>query len=191
MAETAVHQAEDFSQERWLPVPGSPHYEVSDFGRVRSLDRVRPMRLKSGQMGSRRHKGVLLKPGTVKSGHQLVVLDGRSRLVHALVLTAFVGPRPPGHESLHNDGVASNNRLTNLRWGTRSENVLDAVRHGTYRNNPRFGEAHQNSKLTTDQVLEIRSLSGSASHAKIAQRFGVSAFVVGTIIRRKAWKHVP
>lgn len=53
------------------------------------------------------------------------------RLVHQLVLFAFVGPRPAGCESCHNNGIKTDNRRENLRWGTPSENQQDAVRHGT------------------------------------------------------------
>lgn len=52
--------------------------------------------------------------------------------VHQLVLIAFAGPAPAGCEVLHNDGNPGNNRLANLRWGTRSENLYDRVRHGVH-----------------------------------------------------------
>jgi hypothetical protein len=50
--------------------------------------------------------------------------------VHQLVLLAFRGPCPSGMECLHNDDVKNNNELTNLRYGTRSENNKDRVRTG-------------------------------------------------------------
>jgi hypothetical protein len=53
-------------------------------------------------------------------------------MVHQLVLEAFVGPRPRGMESCHNNGNQTDNRLVNLRWDTKSENNLDRVRHGTH-----------------------------------------------------------
>jgi hypothetical protein len=57
---------------------------------------------------------------------------GNSQCVHKLVLLAFVGPNPPKYECLHANGDPADNRLVNLRWGTRSENIQDAVRHGTW-----------------------------------------------------------
>ena len=51
-------------------------------------------------------------------------------LVHVLVLEAFVGPRPAGHEGRHLDDVRSNNTLSNLAWGTQGENYQDALRNG-------------------------------------------------------------
>lgn len=69
-------------------------------------------------------------------GHMRASLsvNGKSRAlyVHRLVLEAFVGPCPEGMEGCHNNGNPADNRLENLRWDTRSENVYDAVRHGTH-----------------------------------------------------------
>ena len=55
----------------------------------------------------------------------------KSHLLHRLVALAFIGPQPsPKHEVCHNDGNPLNNVPGNLRWGTRSENLYDTVRHG-------------------------------------------------------------
>lgn len=115
--------------ERWLPIPGHEgRYEVSDLGRVRSLAQT--------TRDGRRLKPRLLSGRPQTSGHlaALLTTDGVSRnaLVHRLVLFAFVGPPPPGMHALHSDGDPANNRLSNLRWGTPSENSLDAVRHGVH-----------------------------------------------------------
>lgn len=123
--------------ERWLPVVGFEGlYEVSDMGRVRSLDRVLPYERVDQYSGrvlqiDRRRRGQLLQPGRKPSGHVSVALGrGQSRDVHVLVLEAFVGPCPEGKEALHGNDVGNDNRLANLRWGTRSENVFDAIRNG-------------------------------------------------------------
>lgn len=119
--------------ERWLPIPGyEGHYEVSDHGRVRSLDRVTP-----GKDGANRpFRGRLLKPRPQRFGHLKVVLysgkgQKRQRYVHQLVLEAFVGKRPDGAITCHNNGDPSDNRVENLRWGTHSENTTDRISHGT------------------------------------------------------------
>lgn len=112
--------------EIWKPALGwEGLYEVSDQGRVRSVDRI--------DCSGKRRRGRILKPGD-KSGYLAVNLscNGRSRLtsVHVLVLEAFVGPRPPGMVSCHGVGGAHDNRPTNLRWDTCAENNRDVVRHG-------------------------------------------------------------
>lgn len=68
----------------------------------------------------------------MRSGHVSVALGkGNSKLVHALVLLAFVGPRPDGFDILHMNHVPTDNRLSNLRYGTRSENMKMDYEVGT------------------------------------------------------------
>lgn len=120
--------------ETWKSVPEYENYEISDLGRVRSLDRV--VRTKRGH--TQGHPGKELSPTVRTSGHLAVTLcrDGERnmRYVHRLVLEAFRGPCPPGHEACHWDDDPSNNRLENLRWGTREENRADMVRNGNHFN---------------------------------------------------------
>lgn len=110
------------TSENWKPVLGHPKYEVSDLGRVRSLD----MECRFGN----RHwikPGQMLKPQRQKLGYLHVNLaGGHRRLVHHLVLEAFVGPRPEGMETLHANDVRDDNRLENLSWGTHQRNLIDA-----------------------------------------------------------------
>lgn len=121
------------TEENWLPIPGwEGVYEVSDLGRIRSLDRVVTFR------DGRRYfyRGRILRHQTHPSGHSLVRLSiGRHRetaRIHAAVMLAFVGPRPPDMEVCHGNGDPADNRLINLRYDTRGANLLDSVRHGTH-----------------------------------------------------------
>ena len=119
--------------EAWRPVVGwEGLYEVSDLGRVRSLDRS--FTRTNGWEYTR--KGQILSPGRIKSGHLTVRLcnrmDARSHAVHRLVMAAFVGRCPDGHEVCHRDGNHKNNTLPNLYYGTRSDNMHDQVRHGVH-----------------------------------------------------------
>lgn len=120
--------------ELWRPVVGyEGWYEVSTRGGVRSVDRV----VVTSNGKRRTFPGVVLAQGTLPdTGYRTVGLkrNGTTKrvLVHRLVLEAFVGPSPAGHECCHKDGDPANNSLENLRWGTKSENVRDQVRHGTH-----------------------------------------------------------
>lgn len=128
--------------EVWKAVVGfEGRYEVSDWGRVRSMDRTTPRRNHLIKLS-----GKVLKAKPNAQGYPAVSLFAGSRLnrkersVHRLVLLAFVGEPPHDHEALHGDGTRANNRLENLRWGTRSENIADTHKTGTHRStipNPR------------------------------------------------------
>ena len=118
-------------EEQWKPVLDYEGlYEVSDAGRVRSLDRLHP---NGGTI-----KGRIMSTKPRSDGYVPVTLwkhGKRSvRLVHRVVLDSFVGPRPPGGEGMHRDNDRANNHLRNLSWGSRAENIRDQVRHGTHRN---------------------------------------------------------
>lgn len=114
--------------ERWRPVPGYPGYSVSDHGRVRSDART----ITDSLGRERRLQGYDLRAGRTTSGYYTVSLSGRTCSVHHLVLTAFVGPRPPRMEGCHDDDDKADNRLVNLRWDSRRENTLDRVRNGIH-----------------------------------------------------------
>lgn len=120
--------------EEWRPVVGyEGSYEVSDQGRVRSVDRYRP-----GYGGLKFNRGRVLKPVMQRDGRPQVTLrggeKGASIRVHLLVAEAFLGPRPEGLHVCHFNGDPSDNRLTNLRYDTKSANELDKRRHGTHHN---------------------------------------------------------
>lgn len=114
-------------QEIWLPLRAFAGYEVSSAGRVRSLRRQ--VLNKSGVVQT--FSGRLLRAQPNGNGYLRVHLPGDQRVfVHALVLDSFVGPRPDGAVIRHLDGDHLNNRVSNLMYGTVSENSLDTVRHG-------------------------------------------------------------
>ncbi len=146
-------------------------YLITDCGEVVSV------RKSSG-------KETVRKTSPMNTGYLAVNLptpDGstrRSRLVHHMVLEAFVGPRPEGMVACHKDGNVLNNHVSNLRWDTQSANLLDRVRHGT-----------STRKFTDEQVTEIRRLvSGGVSDRKVAKRFGVARNTIRGIISGNTYR---
>lgn len=126
--------------EIWKDIPGHEgRYQVSDLGNVRSVDhRVRLVTRQAGET-TRRVPGKLLRPGPSRSGHLSVAIGkGNSRMVHQLVMLAFVGPCPARHEVLHLNHNPADNRLVNLRYGTRSENLRMDYEAGTRVVHPAF-----------------------------------------------------
>ena len=118
--------------EEWRAIPGwEGAYEVSDRGRVRSVERR--TWCPRGKGFWRKVPAKILSPA-VSRGYLRVTLQrsGRveSQAVHRLVLLAFVGPCPPGLEACHYDDDPANNALSNLRWDTRKANHADRTRNG-------------------------------------------------------------
>lgn len=185
------------SDERWRSVVGFEGlYEVSDHGRVRSVDRIRRQPIGFGSQPeaivARRLAGRILSPATTRSGGYLSVAlsNGDSGVrrfkIHQLVLAAFAGPRPAGQIPLHGDGNPKNNALGNLRYGTAAQNVADAKAHGTFCRGSRRSQA----KLRESDAAAIKALVGSTSQARIARAFGVSRGCVALIARGINWPHV-
>lgn len=110
-------------------------YEVSDYGRVRSLDRW--TRCGNRGHGQKLQQGRVLSPITSKrDGRRRVTLSvnqqKKLRTIAPMVLEAFVEPRPtPDMDCCHGDGNPAHDMLGNLRWDTKKANHADSVRHGT------------------------------------------------------------
>ena len=151
---------------------------------------------KSGQVWSHRNR-IWLKLTKQAKGHLIVSLyNGQTHIhsVHRLVLETYIGPCPPDMECRHLDGNPANNKLNNLKWGTRSENSYDAIRHGTHTN---FwvgicGEKHPCSKLCEGQVKVIFRAYHDGAHTQqeLADAFYVSTSTIRQIIQSKTWGHL-
>lgn len=148
--------------EIWRPIPGfESSHEASNMGRVRTIDRV---------VRNRSIKGRVLRARADKDGYLGVRLCRNNkqieRRVHRLVLEAFVGPKPPNHECRHLDGDVTNNRLSNLKWGTSKENEADKDLHG-----PRYipdNGTRARTNCPRGHLLEDPNLRASVK--KIGQR---------------------
>jgi hypothetical protein len=163
--------------EIWRAVVGHEgRYEISDLGRVRSLLQRQPRIL---AQSAKRHRRGCLSVELRADGSKRV-----HRLVHQLVLEAFVGPRPEGHGGAHDDGDPTNNRLPNLAWKTQLENMEDRDRHGR----TAVGEQAGGAKLTVDEVLAIRG--SKAGVASLARTYGVGPTAIRNILDRETWTHV-
>ncbi len=174
--------------ERWLPIPGwEDEYEVSDLGRVRSLERL--VETSDGRLHPVR--GRVLNPSRRAGGYRYVNLKRpgvcEKRSVHLLVLLAHVGPRPDGQETRHLDGNPENNRLDNLKYGTRVENAADKVRHGTLP----LGERCGTSVLTREEVQQARRIYASGrTLAEVARELDVGLCTIHDIISGRTWSHL-
>ena len=161
-------------------IEGYNNYEVSDEGQVRNI--------KTGR---------ILKPySQTNYGHLKVTLSENRKqktfLIHRLVLETFVGPCPSGMECCHNNGIASDNRLKNLRWDTHRSNGQDMIKHGTYFKS--MGSQNSQAKLTVKQIKEIRKKyiyrSKNANTYALAKAYGVGKSEIWDIVNNKKWKQL-
>ena len=169
--------------EEWRDVPDiyTRSYQVSNIGRVRSLDFTYYHRswkrtvTRKGQIvrcsasGKKHYK--TFQP-TLKNGDHPFVS------VHTLVAEAFLGPNTDSLWVLHKDGNAFNNRADNLYYGTPSQNTHDAYQHGTLKR----GHRHHKAKLTEEDVLSIRREPGYKGITyRLAEQYGVDLSLIGYI----------
>jgi DNA-binding XRE family transcriptional regulator len=187
MANRVSNAQTDSVKEVWLPVVGwESFYEVSNIGRVRSVDRI-DEHVCAGRTVRRPLKGKLRKLHLHK-GYPHVGLNAEGRAstkaVHVLVAEAFLGPRPEGMQVAHGDGNPANPRVENLRWATQVENAHDALIHGARAMADRAGA----SKLSWDEVREIRRIGGSETQAALAERFGIKQTTVMSILLNRTWR---
>lgn len=159
--------------EIWKDIPGfEGKYQASTFGRIRSVDR-RVRIVVHGKEATRLLKGRVLRPGALSSGHLSVVLGREygSMLVHVAVAITFIGSRPKDMDVCHNDGNPKNNRVDNLRYDTRANNILDVYRIGD-----------KWRKLSSADIQEIQKLLGEGrTGCSIAAQFGVCNTTISNI----------
>jgi hypothetical protein len=164
--------------EQWLPVVGFEGlYAVSDRGRIR---REAP--------APHTCVGKILVPCFVPGRQYLRVclrknLTNHNRVIHRLVLEAFVGRCPKNGECRHLNGHAGDNRLVNLCWGTKKENGQDKVRHQSI-----AGVNNPHARLTDDLVRYIRRCG--KSYGVLAKELHVTRCTIRDAKKGRNWKHV-
>jgi hypothetical protein len=170
--------------EHWRDIPGHEgYYQVSDMGRVRSVDRyilvqggVERMCLGSiiratHNGGQRRYLRVCLYG----------VSENAFTYVHRLVALAFIGDASPEHHVHHINGISTDNRPCNLAYVPKAAHLSEHNR----------GEKNNRATLSERDVVNIRKLlAGHHAGADVARLFGVRRNVIYDIRHGRTWKHV-
>lgn len=164
--------------EGWRIIDGFPGYSVSSWGRVRN-DRT-GLVLAQQKKGTWGHLKVALK----RNGSRKRGPDFRDFTVHQLVLRAFTDDHDSSLEVMHKNGIAWDNTLGNLAWGTSKENKADARKHGTMSHRKYSAQ----TKLTDEIAEVIRSIPRSElNDREVAETLGVSRELVKDIRLGKKW----
>ncbi len=133
--------------EVWRDIPEfENHYQASNMGRIKSIERTATDSI--GRIVLRRSK--ILKPQLNPCGYGVVRLYVNGVAVtstaHTLIAKTFI-PNPENKPEVnHKKGIKTDNRVSELEWVTRQENITHAFKMGLYKNQSK-GSTHINSKL--------------------------------------------
>jgi len=179
-------------KEIWKDIVGyEGYYQVSSFGRVKSLSRIK-YRKNGKKVVPHVFPEKILRPEETWNGRLRVVLMvdkvKKRFLVHRLIALVFI-PAIEGKPWInHKDGNPHNNKPGNLEWCTREENVEHAQKNGLFAR----GDKNGMSKLTSVEVRLIREKyeEENINQKELAKMFMVKQGTVSNVIRRVTWKHV-
>lgn len=140
-------------EEVWKDIPEYEGlYQVSNLGRVRSLDRYIPTRTGRGKQTGRVLKLHKCYKGYLRVGLSVDKKTFRTG-AHRLVAKAFI-PNPENKPQVnHVNGIKNDNNVNNLEWVTNTENINHAFKNNLI--NLKYGENHHMSKITNKQMDEI------------------------------------
>lgn len=162
--------------EQWKDVAGYEGlYQVSNLGRIRNRKKA---------ILSQRDCHGYLRVSLCKNNSY------KHFRTHILVLQTFGRKKKAGEECRHMDGTRKNNKISNLQWGTRKENMQDQKDHKTLA----MGERSGKSKLRNEDIAYIRKhyvwrCQHYGSYA-LGRMFKTRASNIMAIINNVTWKHL-
>lgn len=179
--------------EIWKEVPFNTRYLISNLGRVKTIDSIIKRNNKNRVKSNYKIKGKFLKARLNLSGYLQVQIKNKENnkfkeyRIHRLVMMVFVGEKKL--DVNHKNGIKTDNRLVNLEYCTRSENILHAYENSL---NPNFGEKcslniHKKYKIYR---INFFILYTNMMIKEIAKNCQVSTTQIHHIKNKKSWKHL-
>ena len=164
------------------PIPSTTGYSASKCGKIISHHRLEPFELRQAKHRQGYKKVCVKTPNGIKN-----------RLVHRLVLEAWIGPCPDGCVTNHKNGDKTDNRLENLEYCTQSENMTHAYGYGLSPKPPTHrGSACRLAKLNEEKILAMRAETDRKPGylKRIAVAYGVTPSTASKILLRRTWTHI-
>ncbi len=167
----------DIDGEIWHPIPlFEGIYSVSSFGRVKNSQQIL-----TGKIGNGGYITVNLTKGDKMKTVRL----------QRLIALCFHG----GYKNLdahHINGIKMDNRASNIKYATRSENIKDAYERGVNTGGANtFGTKRYNAKLTEEIVFKMRTMiKNGVSKKDIMAELNVPSHSYSSIRSGKGWPHV-
>ena len=166
-----------------------PKYLISNKGRIKTLNTLEDKKVFVKEDG-------YISTVLTKNGKQYY------KYLHRLTAEAFIKNKHNKPQVNHINGIKGDNRADNLEWVTPAENIRHAIETGLIKYKKKEiiikeskyskGEDVKSSKLTPEEVIEIRVLGDFNEYKKVelAEMFGVSESTIRDIITRRQWKHI-
>ena len=174
--------------EIWKDIKGyEGYYQVSNLGRVQSLNRTVKVKTKAGEFERFFTGKVLIS--SLRKGYPRIILSKNSihkhKSIHRLVAEHFI-ENPNNLEQVnHIDCNKENNNVNNLEWVTHVGNARHAVENGMYKR----GSKHIQSKVKIKHVPQILKLyfEDGLLQNEISDKYNVAQTMISTIISGKSW----
>lgn len=168
--------------EEWRDISGHEgYYQISNYGRVRSVDRF-----VNGISGCRRFlKGKILAQAVNQRGYKTIVLWNKhkfhSNRTHRLVATAFISNDHFKPTVNHRNSKRTDNFVYNLEWATNKEQTDHAIKNG-------FNPSANMARLQiVERGIVVDASEFGFKHKDIARYFGVSRSVISNIVNKRTF----
>jgi hypothetical protein len=175
--------------EIWVDVVGFEFgYEISNFGRLKSKDRI----VDYGWKKAVRKQKILKTRICPKLGYEYTVLsinkNRKTVKIHRLVAEAFIDNVSNKPFVNHINGIKTDNKASNLEWATASENTRHAFKYGLKKSAK--GENSHLSKLNMIIIKKIRNeyFKNKISQQKLAIKYDISKSQIYRIVNYINWK---